>query len=148
MVFLGAYGSLPDAAIWWCLRTGGGRVLTRMKRHRSVLLKIIALGHGAGDLGLTGQRRVSTKAEFKSGRMLAARAPKPIMHVTLLSGRDLVPPKFLGERSSMMFLFASAAKITVSNSSTKSRSFASVKTSEPKTSLKAWRFLLPASLFT
>ncbi len=20
----GAYGSLPDAAIWWCLRTGGG----------------------------------------------------------------------------------------------------------------------------
>ena len=46
-----------------------------------------------------------------------------------------------------MFLFASAAKITVSNSSTKSRSFASVETSEPKTSLKAWRFLLPASLF-
>jgi hypothetical protein len=29
-VFLGggAYGSLPDAAIWWCLRTGGGGVLT------------------------------------------------------------------------------------------------------------------------
>jgi hypothetical protein len=26
--FLGAYGSLPDAAIWWCLRTGGGGVLT------------------------------------------------------------------------------------------------------------------------
>ena len=25
----GAYGSLPDAAIWWCLRTGGGGVLTR-----------------------------------------------------------------------------------------------------------------------
>ena len=24
--FLGAYGSLPDAAIWWCLRTGGGGV--------------------------------------------------------------------------------------------------------------------------
>jgi hypothetical protein len=24
----GAYGSLPDAAIWWCLRTGGGGVLT------------------------------------------------------------------------------------------------------------------------
>jgi hypothetical protein len=21
---LGAYGSLPDAAIWWCLRTGAG----------------------------------------------------------------------------------------------------------------------------
>ncbi len=27
--FLGAYRSLPDAAIWWCLRTGGGGVLTR-----------------------------------------------------------------------------------------------------------------------
>ena len=26
--FLGAYGSLTDAAIWWCLRTGGGGVLT------------------------------------------------------------------------------------------------------------------------
>jgi len=26
--FLGAYGSLPDAAIWWCLRTGGGGVET------------------------------------------------------------------------------------------------------------------------
>ena len=24
----GAYGSLPDAAIWWCLLTGGGGVLT------------------------------------------------------------------------------------------------------------------------
>jgi hypothetical protein len=30
--FLGAYGSLPDAAIWWCLRTGGGGVLTRVFR--------------------------------------------------------------------------------------------------------------------
>jgi len=45
-----------------------------------------------------------------------------------------------------MFLFESADKITVSNSSTKSRSFASVETSEPKMSLKAWRFLFPASL--
>ena len=26
--FWGAYGSLPDAVIWWCLRTGGGGVLT------------------------------------------------------------------------------------------------------------------------
>ena len=24
----GAYGSLPDAVIWWCLRTKGGGVLT------------------------------------------------------------------------------------------------------------------------
>jgi len=31
----GAYGSLPDAAIWWCLRTGGGGVLTR--EHRDML---------------------------------------------------------------------------------------------------------------
>jgi hypothetical protein len=32
MVFLGggAYGSLPDAAIWWCLQTGGGGVLTSL----------------------------------------------------------------------------------------------------------------------
>jgi hypothetical protein len=29
--FLGAYGSLPDAAIWGCLRTGGGGVLTRRR---------------------------------------------------------------------------------------------------------------------
>ncbi len=30
MVFWGgAYGSLPDAAIWWCLWTGGGGVVTR-----------------------------------------------------------------------------------------------------------------------
>ena len=29
--FFGAYGSLPDAAIWWCLRTGGGGVLTRRR---------------------------------------------------------------------------------------------------------------------
>jgi len=29
----GAYGSLPDAAIWWCLRTGGGGVLTRVAFH-------------------------------------------------------------------------------------------------------------------
>ena len=27
--FGGAYGSLPDAAIWWCLRTGGGGVVMR-----------------------------------------------------------------------------------------------------------------------
>ena len=30
MFFLGAYGSLPNAAIWWCLRTGGGGVLTSL----------------------------------------------------------------------------------------------------------------------
>ena len=30
--FLGAYGSLLDAAIWWCLRTGGGGVLTSPSR--------------------------------------------------------------------------------------------------------------------
>ena len=31
-LFLGAYGSLPDAAIWWCLRTGGGGVVIRAFR--------------------------------------------------------------------------------------------------------------------
>ena len=31
--FFGAYGSLPDAAIWWCLRTGGGGVLTSTSFH-------------------------------------------------------------------------------------------------------------------
>jgi len=36
--FLGAYGSLPDAAIWWCLRTGGGGVLT------SVVLLFVVTG--------------------------------------------------------------------------------------------------------
>ena len=30
----GAYGSLPDAAIWWYLRTGGGGVLTRRVAQR------------------------------------------------------------------------------------------------------------------
>ena len=28
LVIFGAYGSLPDAAIWWCLWTGGGGILT------------------------------------------------------------------------------------------------------------------------
>jgi hypothetical protein len=26
--FLGAYWSIPDAAIWWCLQTGGGGMVT------------------------------------------------------------------------------------------------------------------------
>jgi hypothetical protein len=80
--------------------------------------------------------RISSRAEFKTGKMIVAQAPKPIMHETLLSGRDLVPPKLLGEWRSMMFLFASAIKITVSISSTKSRIFALIETSEPKTSLR------------
>ena len=47
------------------------------------------------------------------------------MHTTLLSGLDLVPPKFLGLWRIIILLFASAAKITVSISSTKDRSFSS-----------------------
>ncbi len=41
MVFLGggAYGSLPDAALWWCLRTGGGGVLT------TVEYAVLAMSH-------------------------------------------------------------------------------------------------------
>ena len=46
------------------------------------------------------------------------------MHTTLLSDLDLVPPKFLGWRI-IILLFASAARITVSISSTKDRSFSS-----------------------
>ena len=33
----GAYGSLPDAEIWWCLRTGGGGVLTSFQEPTSCL---------------------------------------------------------------------------------------------------------------
>jgi hypothetical protein len=51
------------------------------------------------------------------------------MHTTLLSGLDLVPPKFLGLRRIIILLFASAVKITVSISSTKDRSFSSSENS-------------------
>ena len=34
----GAYGSLPDAAIWWCLRTGGGGVLTSRWRWKNKIM--------------------------------------------------------------------------------------------------------------
>ena len=44
----GAYGSLPDAAIWWCLRTGrGGRsnqfnpILTRASDVHPQLLVLV-----------------------------------------------------------------------------------------------------------
>ncbi len=57
-----------------------------------------------------------------------------------------MPPKFLGECRIMMFPFKSAAKITVSISSTNAYSFALFESPELKMSLKAWRFLFPASL--
>ena len=38
--FFGAYGSLPDAAIWWCLRTGGGGVVTRYHQYARVGVKV------------------------------------------------------------------------------------------------------------
>ena len=38
--FLGTYGSLPDAAIWWCLRTGGGGVLTRQDSRAATARRI------------------------------------------------------------------------------------------------------------
>jgi hypothetical protein len=53
--------------------------------------------------------------------------PKPSMLETLLSGGVHVPPKFLGECRIMMFLLASAAKITESISSTNDRSFSASK---------------------
>ncbi len=57
-----------------------------------------------------------------------------------------MPPKFLGEWNSIMFLFGSAPKITVSISSTRSCNLALFQTSALRMSLKAWRFLFPASL--
>ena len=42
--FWGAYGSLPDATIWWCLQTGGGGVLTR-KRCLSQVTLLAVPGH-------------------------------------------------------------------------------------------------------
>jgi hypothetical protein len=86
------------------------------------------------------------KAEFRSKRTGVARAPRPSMHETFSSGGDLVPPKFLGEWNSIMFLFGSAPKITVSISSTRSCNLASFETPAPRMLLKAWRFLFPASL--
>jgi hypothetical protein len=38
------YGSLPDAAIWWCLRPGGGGVLTRDPGVRDLLQLIYETG--------------------------------------------------------------------------------------------------------
>ena len=44
----GAYGSLPDAAIWWCLRTGGGGILTRT-RYFSTTVSSTIVFFGGGD---------------------------------------------------------------------------------------------------
>jgi hypothetical protein len=74
--------------------------------------------------------------------------PKPSMQDTLLSGRVLVPPKFLGECRIMMFLLASAAKITVLISLTNDHSFSASKAPKLRLLLNAWRFLLPASLLS
>ena len=60
----------------------------------------------------------SVRAVLKSMKTYIAWAPRPNMHTTLLSGLDLVPPKFLGLWRIIILLFASAAKITVSISST------------------------------
>ena len=59
------------------------------------------------------------------------------MHTTLLSGLDLVPPKFLGLWRIIILLFASAAKITVSISSTKDRSFSCSDKPDSRMLLKA-----------
>jgi hypothetical protein len=83
---------------------------------------------------------------FKSSRTQVAQGLMPSMHTTLFLGWDLVPPKFLGECRIMMFLFELAAKITVLISLTNACSFALFESPELKMSLKAWRFLFPASL--
>jgi hypothetical protein len=80
--------------------------------------------------------------------MQKARDPKPSKQETLLSGRVLVPPKFLEECRIMMFLLASAAKITVSISSASDHSFSAFEDPELRLSPNAWRFLLPASLLS
>ena len=87
-------------------------------------------------------------AESKSSRTGVALFPSPIRQVTLMSGRDLLPPKFLGEWNNANFLFALAAKITVSISLTRSFSFASFKKSASRVLLKAWRFWYPVSLLS
>ncbi len=103
--------------------------------------------HNLQGLGLTKQRfECLKKAEFRSKRTGVARAPRPSMHETFSSGWDLVPPKFLGEWNSIMFLFGSVPKITVSISSTRSCNLALFETPAPRMSLKAWSFLFPASL--
>ncbi len=57
-----------------------------------------------------------------------------------------MPPKFMGECKIMMFLFKSAAKITVLISSTNARSFASFESPELRMLLNASRFLFSESL--
>ena len=52
---------------------------------------------------------MSMKAIFKSNRMQVAQEPTPSMQTALLSGQNLVPPKFLGKCRIIMFLFESAA---------------------------------------
>ncbi len=68
------------------------------------------------------------------------------MQTNLFLGLDLVLPKFLGECKIMMYLFESAAKITVSISLTNARSFASFESPELRMLLNASRFMFPASL--
>ncbi len=77
------------------------------------------------------------KAVFKSNRTQVAREPAPSMHSTLFSGRDLVPPKFLGECRIIMSLFESAARIAVSISLTSACNFTSSESPELRMSLKA-----------
>jgi hypothetical protein len=88
----------------------------------------------------------STSAEFKSMSTLTAWEPIPIMQMTFLLGRDLVPPKVFGKCMIIMFLLALAAKITVSTSSTNNHSFSTLFSSELRKLLNACTFLLLVSL--
>ncbi len=85
-------------------------------------------------------------AEFKSTRMLTDWVPIPNMQTTLFSGQVWVQPKFLGECRIIMRLFASAAKITVSISSTNCRSLVALLSFQFKVLWKAFKFQFPASL--
>jgi hypothetical protein len=89
-----------------------------------------------------------TNAVFKSTWMQTSFDPEPSMQLTLLSGWDLVPAKFLGKRRIMMFLLALAAKITALISLTHDCSFFAFEASELRLSPNACRFLLPVSLLS
>ena len=71
--FLGAYGSLPDAAIWWCLRTGGGGVLTSVRLRRSKSCGEMRAGVRAKTRWSYGSRQLAV-----AGRSLDMVEPNPI----------------------------------------------------------------------
>jgi hypothetical protein len=68
------------------------------------------------------------------------------MQTTLFLDQVQVPPKLLGECRIIMYLFASAVKITVSISSTNCHSLVALVSFKFKILLKAFKFQFPALL--